>query len=278
VFGWNVSGSIFFGSCISVRIALICVSEDLVYAPVGAILVTTKFPHDMCTPQADLIDGNSCASAKLLMAFSWICTINLFIYLVFLVISSVLHQKEDVSVWNAQVRSYPWYFNFYCHKLGSSPEIAAPHHDAPISAPQPQRPILLLRRSVFSSLSRIGRPSDRESGITERSTRQSTTQQAMPASMPFTTFYPSHVQAALGPTVEPPRLFIPSGATHSQHLRSSLADNGGPPPLLNWPRPDIMSHPPPKRTVVRNRVSPSELPSASSAPRETREGRPPNLP
>ena len=201
-----------------------------------------------------------------------------FIYLVFLVISSILHQKGDDSVWSAQVRSYPWYLRLYCHQLGSSPEVAASHHDAPISAPQPQRPILLLRRSVFSSLSRIGRSSDRESGITERSTRQSTTQQTMPASMPFTTFYPSHVQAALGHTVEHPPLSIPPRATHSQHLRSSLVDGGGPPPLLNWPRPDIMSHPPPKRTGVRKVVPASELPSASSAPRATRGGLPPNLP
>jgi hypothetical protein len=131
---------------------------------------------------------------------------------------------------------------------------------------------------VLSSLSRIGRTPDRESRITERSTRQSATQQAKPASMLFTTLYPLHVQAALGPTVEPPPLSIPPRAPHSQHFRSSLADSGGPPPLLNWPRPDIMSHPPPKRMVVRKKVPASELPSASAAPRGTSEGLPPSLP
>jgi hypothetical protein len=195
-----------------------------------------------------------------------------FIYLVFLVGSSVLHRRQDDTIWSAQVRSYPWYLNFYCHQLGSSPEVTAPQHDAPIPAPQPRRPILLLRRSVLSSLSRIGRTPDRESGITERSTRQSATLQAKPASMLLTSLYPSHIQAALGPTFEPPPLTVPPRATHSQHLRNSLADNGGPPPLRNWPRPDIMSHPPPKRMVVRRNVPVSELPSTSSAPRWTREG------
>jgi hypothetical protein len=200
-----------------------------------------------------------------------------FIYLIFLVIASVVHQKRDHTVWSSQVRSYPWYFNFYCHQLGSSPEIPVLRHDAPIEAPQPRRPILLLRRSILSSLSRIGRRPERESGITERYTRQSVTQQARPVPTLITTLYPLHVQGALGPTVEPPPLFPPR-ATHSQHFRNSLADSGGPPPLLNWPRPDIMSHPLPSQTVVRKKVPASEHPSAYMVPRETREGLPPSLP
>ncbi len=202
----------------------------------------------------------------------------MFIYLIFLVISSVVHQKRDDTVWNAQVRSYPWHFKFYCHQLGSSPEIPVSHYDAPIQAPQPRRPILLLRRSMLSSLSRIGRRTERESRITEDSTRQSVTQQARPVSMLFTTLYPLHVQAAVGPTVEPPPLSFPPPATHSQHIRNSPADIGGPPPLMNWPRSDIMSHPLPKRTVIRKKVHASEHPSASVDPRETRVGLPPSLP
>jgi hypothetical protein len=201
-----------------------------------------------------------------------------FIYLIFLVIASVVHQKRDDTVWSSQVRSYPWYFNFYCHQLGSSPEVPVLRLDAPIQAPQPRRPILLLRRSMLSSLSRIGRRPERESGITERYTRQSVAQQARPASMLLTSFYPWHVQAAVGPTVEPPPLFFRPQATHPQHFRNSLVDSGGPPPLLNWPRPDIMSHPLPSRTVVRKKVPASEHPSASMAPRETREDLPPSLP
>jgi len=235
----------------------------------GAILVTAELPPDMCTPQADLINGDSCVSVRLLMAFSWICTVNLLIYLIFLVISSVLHQKRDNSVWSAQVQSYPWYSHFYCHRLGSSPEIPAPYHDAPIPAPQPRRPILLLRRSVFSSLSRIGRAPDRESRITERSPRQSVTQQAKPVPIPLSPLYPQHIQAALGPTAEPPPPSVPPRATHSQNFRSSLVDSSGPPPLLNWPRPDIMSNPPPKRMAARKKVPASELPSASGARGET---------
>lgn len=191
----------------------------------------------------------------------------MFIYLILLVIASVVHQKRGDAVWSSQVRSYPWYFNFYCrHQLASSPEIPVPHHDAPIQAPQPRRPILFLRRSMLSSRSRIRRRSERESGITEHYTRQSVTQQARPVSILHTALYPSHIQAALGPTVEPPPLVFPPRATHAQHFRNSLADTGGPPPFLNWPRPDIMSHPLPRRKAP-----------TSVAPRETREGHLPSI-
>ncbi|KAI0247470.1 hypothetical protein BJV78DRAFT_915230 [Lactifluus subvellereus] len=135
------------------RVWVECLWVDLLWLlhVVGTVVVTTTLPRGICTPQAEHIDGNSCTSAKLIMAFSWICTINLFIYLVFLVISAVLHQKQDDSVWSAQVRSYPWYQHFYCHKLGSSPEIPPRDHQVPIVAPQPRRPIRLHTRSMLSS-------------------------------------------------------------------------------------------------------------------------------
>lgn len=54
VFGWNVSGSIFFGFYISVRIALVQLVKTFLttlHAPVGAVIVTTNLPRAMCTPQ-----------------------------------------------------------------------------------------------------------------------------------------------------------------------------------------------------------------------------------
>ena len=54
VFGWNVSGLIFFGFSISVRIALVWSVKAFLttlHAPVGAVTVTTNLPRAMCTPQ-----------------------------------------------------------------------------------------------------------------------------------------------------------------------------------------------------------------------------------
>jgi hypothetical protein len=210
-----------------------------------------------------------------------------FIYLIFLVVSSILHQKRDDTVWGAQVRSYPWFRHFYCHKLGSSPELLPPpqHAPAPISAPQPRRPIHLLSHSALSSLSKAERAPHRQSGLVEPSVPQSTMQRSMPAMPGYAvpTFYPSHIQAALEPAVE---RVDPSGVAISfsqhtpsqQHLRSSLADGSEPPPLLNWPRADIMSNSSPRRMAARKQTPASALPSIVERPRDTREGRPLNLP
>ncbi|KAH9954934.1 hypothetical protein BC827DRAFT_1239768 [Russula dissimulans] len=248
---------------------------------VGAIIVTTQLPRDMCTPQAESIDRNSCTSVKLLMAFSWICTINLFIYLVFLVFSSILHQTRNDTVWSSQVRSFPWYLHTYCHKLESSPELSARERHAPIPAPQPRRPIRLLRLSVLSSLYRPERTPDRESGVIERSAPQMTVQQERPVSMVAvpTTLYPLHVQTVLAPTPSSPGWAISSPrSSHAQrHSGSSLADSGGPPPLLNWPRPDIMSRPPPKRMIARMTVAASAIPSVTELQREMGEHPPLSL-
>ncbi|KAH9978348.1 hypothetical protein BJV74DRAFT_859700 [Russula compacta] len=230
---------------------------------VGAIIVTNYLPPDMCTPQAEAINGNSCTSVRLLMAFSWICTINLFIYLIFLVLSSILHQKRDDTIWTVQVRSYPWYLHLYCHRLGSNPKLPPPHH-APIPAPQPQRPINLLRQSVLSSLYRADRTSHRHSGTSERSApapQPAMGQMRRPVSMLRPTLYPFHVQAVLEPVLEPSSggaiSLSPYSGRSQQQPRNSL---GGPSPLLNWPRADIMSHAPPKRTVPRKKAPSTELP------------------
>jgi len=247
---------------------------------IGAIIVTTQLPRDMCTPQAESIDRNSCTSVKLLMALSWICTTNLFIYLVFLVFSSILHQTRDDTVWSSQVRSFPWYLHLYCHKLGSSPELSPRERHAPIPAPQPRRPIRLLRLSVLSSLYRAERTPDRESGVIERSAPQMTVPQGRPVSMVAvpTTLYPLHVQTVLAPTQSSPgwAISFPHSSHSQQHPESSLADGSGPPPLLNWPRADIMSHPP-KRMIPRKTVPASALPSVTMLQRETGEDPPLSL-
>jgi len=245
--------------------------------------VTTNLPHAMCTPQVERIYGYSCTSVKLLMAFSWICTANLFLYLIFLVGSALLHQKRDNTVWSAQVRSYPWYLHFYCHKLGSSPELPQPRDPAPLSAPQARRPIRLLRLSVLSSLYRAERAPSRSDRVSEHVEPQSPTmQQAQPAPTVRTSLYPLHILSFLGPTHEPepepesapggPYFLYPRVVDPRQYPRNSVADGGGPPPLVNWPRADIMSIPPPRRKVARTKVPASTLQPITAPLHETAEG------
>lgn len=241
----------------------------------GAVIVTTNLPRAMCIPQVERIYGNSCTSVKLLMAFSWICTINLFIYLIILLGSSIYHQKRDDTVWSAQVGSYPWYLHLYCHKLGSSPELAPRRDHAPMSAPQPRRPIRLLRLSVLSSLYRAERTPDQAPEVTEHVAPPTTVPQLRLVSTVPITLYPSHVMSALEPTQEPEpshggALSFSPGFAHPQQRHP--VDVGGPPPLSDWPRADIMSNPPPKRMAARKKVPASALPSITEGPRRTGEG------
>ena len=183
------------------------------------------------------------------------------------------------------MRSYPWYLHFYCHKLGSSPELAPRRDPAPISAPQPRRPIRLLRLSVLSSLYRAERTPDQASEVTERVAPPTTIPQPRLVSIVPTTLYPSHVLSALEPIQEPEpshggALSFSPGFAHPQ--QQDPVDCGGPPPLSNWPRADIMSNPPPNRMASRKKVPASTLPSITEGPRVTGEGllplsRPSNL-
>lgn len=231
---------------------------------IGVIFVNAFLPRDMCTPQAKFIDVNSCTSAKLILAFSWICTINLFIYLVSLVVSALLHYKQDYTVWNSQVRSYPWYDHFHLHKLGSRPSSppSRPHHQLPISAPQPRRPIQLPAQAVLSYLHKVehmhvpaqdpGNPSP------ERRASQLAMEQTTAASARLAVLYPLHIQAVWGASAAAPSsrgggnsATLTPGSAHSQMpLRSAPAPSppdGDPPPLWDWPRADIMTLPPPAR-------------------------------
>lgn len=258
---------------------------------IGVIFVTAFLPHDMCTPQAKFTDGNSCTSAKLILAFSWICTINLFIYLVTLVVSAMLHYRQDHTVWSSQVRTYPWYSHSRNHKLGSRPSSPPPrhHHQAPISAPQPRRPIQLPARAVLSYIQKVEQmhvlAQDPGDPPPERRVSRPAMQQTT-APPRLTVLYPLHIQAVWGTSAASPTsggvdsaVLPPISANSQMPLRSAplpsatLPPDGGPPPLWNWPRADIMTLPPPARKKAIAVPSASAPASAIDPPRPTAQGR-----
>ena len=106
---------------------------------------------------------------------SWLAV---FIYLTFLVGSSIYLQNRDNTIWGAQLGSYPWYVHLYCHKLGSLPELAPRCDPAPTSAPQPRRPIRLLSLSALSSLCRAKCPSNQATEIAEHTFNNDATAKA----------------------------------------------------------------------------------------------------
>jgi len=280
---------VFSQRAISGRVWVECLWIDFLWLLhlIGAIFVTSFLSRDMCTPQVKFVNGSSCTSAKIIVAFSWMCTINLSIYLVTLVVSAMLHHKQDYTVWSSQVRSYPWYSQSHLHKLGSRPSSPTPRHrhQLPISAPQPRRPIQLPARAVLSFIHKVEHMHVPAQDPGDPPPERRVSQRAIPhtnaTSARLTVLYPLHIQAVWGPSAVDPSsggggaALSPDPALSQMPLRSApvpsatLPPDGGPPPLWNWPRADIMTLPPPPRKKA------IAVPSASTVdpPRRTAQGR-----
>ncbi|KAG1756529.1 uncharacterized protein EDB91DRAFT_1093182 [Suillus paluster] len=70
----------------------------------GAAAVTAIAPHAQCTAQATLVNNDACSSTRVLLAFTWTCTIILLLYLFLLVVTAVTTQRIDPDVWHHNVR------------------------------------------------------------------------------------------------------------------------------------------------------------------------------
>ncbi|KAG2046802.1 hypothetical protein BDR06DRAFT_148956 [Suillus hirtellus] len=85
----------------------------------GAAAVTAIAPHIQCSAQATEVNNNSCSSTKVLLAFTWICTITcmcprfshltlltvlVLLYLFLLFVTAVTTQWTDPGVWHHNVR------------------------------------------------------------------------------------------------------------------------------------------------------------------------------
>ncbi|KAG2116754.1 uncharacterized protein F5147DRAFT_674277 [Suillus discolor] len=70
----------------------------------GAAAVTAIAPHIQCSAQATEVNNNSCFSTNVLVAFTWICTIILLLYLSLLFVTAVTTQWTDPGVWHHNVR------------------------------------------------------------------------------------------------------------------------------------------------------------------------------
>ncbi|KAJ3476278.1 hypothetical protein NLI96_g11271 [Meripilus lineatus] len=105
----------------------------------GASAVTAIIPPELCVPDSDAIAVNACTSTRVLLAFTWLITVLLVIYLVALLVSAISHQEDDSMVWHAHVRFFPWF------QIRSSLNSAPPsptrdwHRPFALAAPQPKR-------------------------------------------------------------------------------------------------------------------------------------------
>jgi len=229
----------------------------------GAAAVSALVPELLCGAQSALIGNDACISTHVLLAFSWLSTIILLVYLLCLVCAAIIRQKQDSQIWHASVVEF-------CrsdirHDLRSVPAspILPRFHAPEVIAPQPRRPpptVVYAYRSGMGPEYQIEHfhPS---SSVTTRPIAPIIT--GAQSSMPTSSLYPQHLHSSL---------------TLQQPLRPSPAS---PPPLGNWPRPNAVDQPlhskrkpepAPFTFPARDPVSGAVLSLSSSTPRSRPSG------
>jgi len=196
-------------------------------------------PRVMCARKAVKVISESCSSTRTLLAFSWICTIILMSYFLFLVVTTAtcLLQERDCSIWQREVREFPWSDTQSTPKsisrtrslhtsgnqasaiMAPQPRQAAPAELYAYRGPAPQHEI-----EYYQPPTAFSRPAIPEPAIPGH--RQKMSMKQMPASV-----YPKAVQSSMA----------------AQSIPAQLPDRRqrppSPSPLGDWPRANIMSLP-----------------------------------
>ncbi|KAI0363479.1 hypothetical protein BV20DRAFT_958176 [Pilatotrama ljubarskyi] len=75
----------------------------------GAAAISAILPNLLCSSAASSLLSSSCTSTKVLLAFAWVGAVNLLAYFVILMVTAIIHMKDDSQVWRGNTRMYPWY-------------------------------------------------------------------------------------------------------------------------------------------------------------------------
>ncbi|KII88650.1 hypothetical protein PLICRDRAFT_41854 [Plicaturopsis crispa FD-325 SS-3] len=204
----------------------------------GAVAVSVMVPSIMCKPDVSLLlDG--CTSTRVLMAFSWMCTIILLIYLVLLIEGALGIQHRYPNIWHTSVRDVEWNEGRQClPSPPSSPTLPRFLKKAPsthIVAPQPRRPApatLYSHRNGLGSEYQIDHFSMPMPTIIDLPPLVAPPEHALHSSPPEPSLYPQSVQPAL-----------PTTASRSRRPLVVRNSTSSPPPLGDWPRENPFDKP-----------------------------------
>jgi len=196
-------------------------------------------PTVMCGRKAVNAIPQSCSSTRTLLAFSWICTIILMSYFLLVVVTAATHQLQErnPSIWQRDVREFPWPDSQSTPKSTSLPTVLdrSGTQASAIMAPQPRQaapaelyayrgPTAQHQIEYYRPPTSFSRPALPEPAVPGHRQRMSLKQ--MPASV-----YPKAIQSNIA----------------AQSIPAQLPDRRqrppSPSPLGDWPRADIMSLP-----------------------------------
>ncbi|KIP09472.1 hypothetical protein PHLGIDRAFT_18593 [Phlebiopsis gigantea 11061_1 CR5-6] len=210
----------------------------------GASAVTASMSHLSCSAAA----GNMavCTSSLVLLAFTWLITILLLVYLLGLTLSAVLHHEEGVAVWQSGVRFFPWYKTRA--SLNSAPASPTRQGKKPLqlasARPQATRQATLAQPEKLTARDRAA---PRAQPAYEPSRPAPQPQPLATLSPEPASLYPATLKSSL------PRVSPPAAST--------------PPPLGNWPRSQQGSP-----NAVSPQSSTASGPSPTARPRHPRSG------
>jgi len=228
----------------------------------AASAISALGPRVMCGRMAVEAISESCSATQTLLAFSWICTIILMCYFLFLVVSTATYhlQERDPSIWQREVREFPWFDKRSTTKSTSpAPFLTNSGRQASVTmAPQPRRvapPELYAYRGLspryeieyYQPPTTFSQPAPPEPAIP--GDRQRLSMKQIPAAI-----YPKAVQSSIaaqsGPTQHP----------------DSRRRPPSPPPLGDWPRANIMSQPSRSRSTKQPRPPLMQQPTVGVSP------------
>ncbi|KAJ7156080.1 hypothetical protein C8R43DRAFT_999188 [Mycena crocata] len=210
----------------------------------GASILTAVGPEDMCKHRRQDSSANICSSTRVLMAFTWLCTVILLIYLVLLVVLTFANRNNESvpRIWECTVHNFPPLTSQRSH-APVTPYLPRFSRDkmTEVVSPVPQRPNTV--PSALYSHRSIGLGSQYE--IEHFRPPGHNPAPPLPSSPVISPANHLHSSPSAAGTVQAAVALYPqflSSAYVSQpspvHMQRNPPINPLPPPLGDWPRAD----------------------------------------
>jgi predicted secreted protein len=202
----------------------------------GATALTAISPNPACQISAHVLRDNECTSLRAMMAFTWIVTVILLLYLSLLFVLSLMHSRYDPTIWHRYIRKSPW--SGSRQTLSSAPTSPSRPHfllnkSPSIMAPKPQRavpPAMYAYRSGLSEYEIEHYHPSTPAPVVAAPPPAHLDSNLQVASNPIPSLYPQFMHSTVT---------TPSSFQDGQHVNNPPS----PPPLGNWPRPNIVMEP-----------------------------------
>ncbi|KAK7467020.1 hypothetical protein VKT23_004082 [Stygiomarasmius scandens] len=232
----------------------------------GAASFSSIAPSGMCSTDDD---HEECTSTRALMAFTWLCTIFLLSYCFILVASCIIYSIKDPKIWHTSIRDFSFFDNSKLNSPLPTPmprDVQKARATTPsIKAPQPRRPPPAAE-NFYNHRSGLGSEYEIEHF-------QPQIQYANSAPVPTASGSSSRLLNT-GYLSLYPQVLQPAETSRRNTRLTSFSSQRRIPedsePIIDWPRPDVLSRPVSKRKSRVHSQGSSRDPRASNSIDEAR--------